>query len=303
MPRRRAWTRIEVVVVIVVILTALGIVAVLLQTVRGPSQRVECGMNIHRMGETIQAYHEQHKSLPASCIAPGYATWAVQIAPFLQQDQGKALKGWDLNLSYYDQTAEVRAGQVAVFYCPARRVPGQLSTSGDVPPTDGLLANFAGALGDYGCAPTSDNVTNLWTSPDADGALIVGEVLEKQGDKIIRWKSRTTLQMLEYGPGRGLAVTILLGEKHVRPGDFGQVKFGDGSLYNGDHPASFARIVDKDHALAKDPRDSSQLNFGSWHKGICQFLMADGSLKVIEDGINPVVLQQLIPRAMPKEPK
>jgi hypothetical protein len=277
---------------VILLVTALGVLASVLLYSRGPAQRLECALHLQRIGNAVHAYHDKHGTLPASCIAPGYATWAVQIAPFLDNDDGKALKGWDMELSYYAQPAAVREGQVRDYYCPARRTPGQLSVSGDSPP--GQAVNFPGALGDYGCAPTSDNAAKPWISPEADGALIVGEVLEKAGDKILRWKSRTSLADLQ----RGQTYTILVGEKNVPMGVFGQRMSGDGSLYNGDYPPSFARLIDSQHGLAQGPNDPFNLNFGSWHPGICQFLMADGSLHVSANNVSPEVLQKMIPRGL-----
>src|SRR5438067_137518 len=131
---RRGWTRIELIVVVVVVLTATGLAVVFVQHSREPSHRVECQMHLERIGKAVHLFHGSRKTLPASCIAPGYATWAVQVAPFLEQDHGKALKAWDPSLPYYAQSAAVREGQVWVYYCPARRYPPQLSVSGDVPP-------------------------------------------------------------------------------------------------------------------------------------------------------------------------
>jgi Protein of unknown function (DUF1559) len=292
-PRRRAWARIELVVAVVMILTAVGVLLTLLLRVQDPAQRLECAIHLERMGQAVHAFHDQHKTLPASCIASGYATWAVEIAPMLPKENGKALKTWDPGQTYFDQPATTREGQVADYYCPARRAGGLVSVSGDVnAASDSPFTNYAGALGDYGCAPTSDTSTNPWTSPEADGALIVGEVLEKNGATIVSWKSRTSLASLK----RGQAYTILLGEKNVPMGAFGQGSLGDGSLYNGGNPASFARIVDATHPLAQGPADSFNLNFGSWHPGICQFLMADGHVLVLSNSVHPEVVQKLIPR-------
>jgi prepilin-type processing-associated H-X9-DG protein len=293
---RLAWTRIELLVVVVLILTAAGAVLTVLQRVQDPAQRIECAMHLERMGKAVHSFHDQQKTLPASCLAPSYATWAVEIAPFLPKEDGKALKEWDLGLSFFVQPAEIREGQVGNYYCPARRAGGMVSVSGDVNASGAdPLTNIAGALGDYGCAPTSDNAAKPWTSPEADGALIVGEVLEKIGSRIVRWKSRTTLASLL----RGQAYTILLGEKHVPIGGFGQRELGDGSLYNGEFPASFARLVDAQHPLAQGPGDPFNLNFGSWHPGICQFLMADGHVQISGNSVDPEVLQKLVPRGLP----
>jgi prepilin-type processing-associated H-X9-DG protein len=99
---------------------------------------------------------------------------------------------------------------------------------------------------------------------------------------------------------RGESYTILLGEKHVPAGDLGKAQFGDGSIYNGDNTASFARLVDIDHPLAQGPADTFKLNFGSWHAGVCQFVMADGSVRVISNDTDPEMVKMLIPRGLPK---
>jgi hypothetical protein len=279
-------------VVVVVLLLVAGFIVVVVQGGRGQAQRVECAMHLKHLGDAMQVFNDKRKTLPASCIAPGYATWAVQIAPFLRQERGTALVvGWDEALPYYQQTEAVRKSQVWVYYCPARRNPPQYSISGDVPEKDAGRGNVAGALGDYACAPSS-TPTKLWTSTEADGALIVGDVLEKQGERIVKWQARTSLKALK----RGTSYTILLGEKHVVEGGFGQGALGDNSIYNGEYPASFARLIDVDHPLATGPSDTYRVNFGSWHSGICQFLMADTSVRPFSISTSSDTLQKMIPR-------
>jgi hypothetical protein len=296
--RRWGWTRVEVIVLGLAGVLGLGLVVMLISGSRDPAQRTECKMHLKYLGDAIRIFHDTNNMLPASCIAPGYATWAVQIAPLLKKDQGKALAAWDagLQLPYYEQTAAAREAQVWVYYCPARRGPPQLSVSDDSAPDGKWKAqHVAGALGDYACAPGTGDPARPWTSIAAEGALILGEVLEKQGDRIKRWKSLTTMKSLK----RGQAYTILLGEKHVPKDAFGQTAQGDGSLYNGDHPASFARIIGKDHGLAQAPTDPFKINFGSWHPGICQFLFADGSVDARVNNVDPELLAKWVPRELP----
>jgi hypothetical protein len=294
--QRGGWTRVELVVVALVLVGTAGFIVVLLQRGRDQAHRVECAMHLKSLGDAAIVFDEKRRTLPASCIAPGYATWAVQIAPYLRQDRGKSLRGWDEALTYYQQPDEVRRGQVWVYYCPARRDPPQLSTSGDVPEKEPGRSNLAGALGDYGCAPSSTGKKH-WTSPEADGALIVGEVLEKQGDRIVKWQGRTSLKSLK----RGMSYTILLGEKHVLEGGFGQGALGDNSIYNGEYAASFARLIGADHPLSTGPTDAYRTNFGSWHSGICQFLMADTSVRPLTTSTSPDTIVKLIPRELPPE--
>ena len=159
---------------LLVLATAAGLVVVFLQRSQEPSHRIECSMHLQRIGKAVHLYHGSHKTLPASCIAPGYATWAVQVGPFLEQDHGKSLKAWDLGLPYYSQAAPAREAQVWVYYCPARRYPPQLSVAGDGPP-GGAQGNLAGALGDFGCAPAS----RCWQNPGAPRAPPFARLREK----------------------------------------------------------------------------------------------------------------------------
>jgi hypothetical protein len=293
---RWGWTRVEVVVLGLVGVMGLGLAVMLISHSRDPAQRTECKMHLKYLGDAIRLFHDRNNMLPASCVAPGYSTWAVQIAPFLPQDQGKTLAAWDAGLPYYEQTAAAREAQVWLYYCPARRGPPQLSVSDDSAPDGKWKAqHMAGALGDYGCASGTGDPARPWTSTDADGAVILGEVLEKKGDTIKKWKSLTTLNSLK----RGQSYTILLGEKHVPKDAFGQTAQGDGSLYNGDHPASFARIAGKGHGLAQAPADPFNINFGSWHPGICQFLIADGSVQPRANNVDPELLAKWIRRELP----
>lgn len=297
--RRPAITRIELVVLVVVILTALGIVLALLPQAHEGSHHVVCSNNLARIGKAIHAYHKEANALPAGRIDAGYATWAVQIAPLLSKQKENPPEAYDLTKPYYDQSAAVRGTYVPEFFCPARRRPWLTSQSGDVPSGKPNAEHVPGALGDYGCASSDGNPKHPWDTLRANGAIIPAEVLQREGTRIVRWRSLTTLQELEAA--RGTSNTILVGEKHVARDDFGQASQGDGSIYNGDYPASFARIGGPGHGLAKSPTDRFNANFGSYHMGICHFLMADGSVKTLATTIPDDVLGRLIVRHREKE--
>jgi prepilin-type processing-associated H-X9-DG protein len=294
--RRRGLTMIEVLLLILLALIALGLLLVALNAGREQSRRLNCAYNLKQMGEAIIAFHESKTPhyLPAARIADRYATWAVQIAPFLPlKAEENPLKGWDIQQSYYAQPAEVRTAQVPLYYCPARRAPPENSVRGDVP-TDGQPSrnHFPGALGDYACAAGDGDPAHPWQTDEANGALILGEVLQRQGDRILRWRGRTSLEKLP----RGKSVTILVGEKHVPLGTFGETEQGDGSLYNGDYPASSPRIGGPGYGLARSPADPFNNNFGSYHPGICQFLYADGHVDALTNSVSEDVLGRLLNR-------
>ena len=75
--------------------------------------------------------------------------------------------------------------------------------------------------------------------------MILADAEIKDG-RIVRRRSRTTLASLE----RGVAYTLLVGEKHVPPAGYGQVEFGDACVYDGQDPASNARVAGPGHPLA-----------------------------------------------------
>jgi hypothetical protein len=93
----------------------------------------------------------------------------------------------------------------------------------------------------------------------------------------------------------GLSNTLLVGEKHVPLGTFGQ-GWLDNSTYNGDYPQCFARAAGPDYPLAKTITEMSW-SFGSYHDGIVQFSFADGSVRPLPVSIDPQILGLLAARA------
>jgi len=136
-----------------------------------------------------------------------------------------------------------------------------------------------------------------WDGSDADGAIVLGEVLQKEGDQIVRWRGRTGLPAIQAA--RGLSVTLLFGEKHVPTSGLGRAEAGDASLYDGQNPAGSARVAGPGHGLAASAADAFNNNFGSAHSGVCQFLYADGSVRPLAVGIDETVLGELARRRQP----
>jgi prepilin-type processing-associated H-X9-DG protein len=295
-PRRLGLGRVEVALLVVFGLLGLGLALVALNKGREEAQRAQCTQHLKEIGAAMHRFEDGkvRTFLPAARIADRYATWAVQISPFLSlKDEENPLKEWDQGRPYYSQPEPIRTAQVALYYCPSRRQSPQTSLSGDVP-SDGQpnQDHHAGALGDYACASGNGDPAHPWDSAKANGAIILGEVLRQEGDRILRWRGRTSLENLP----RGQSYTILVGEKHVPLDGFGLAAQGDGSLYNGDYPASSARIGGPGHGLASGPDAPFRLNFGSYHPGICQFLFADGHVEAVAVSIHEEVLGRLLNR-------
>ena len=199
------------------------------------------------------------------------------------------LTRWDAEQSYFAQESAVRQSVVVFHFCPSRRRDDTISHAGDV---DARGTHFAGGLGDYAAVAGDGSPAPDWAGPDANGALTMAVVVEKHEGRLTQWKSRTRLESLR----RGASNTLLLGEKHVPPGGHGDAAFGDGTLYSGQHSASFARAAGPGFPLAASLEAPFQYNFGGIHSRVCNFLMADGSTRPTTYDIQETILAELARR-------
>jgi len=286
---RRGITLLEVLVLLVVCLCAAGLAVMLLVRHRETPLRENCKANLKHIGEAFHAYDEMHHSLPPARIADGYSTWAVLLAPHMVKEN--PLNKWRDQESYFAQPEDVRQARLLPYFCPTRQRLDTLSQTGDV---DTANQHYPGGLGDYACVVGDGIQDHDWTGPKANGAVVGAAVIKRQGDRILEWQSQTSLALLDKL--RGKSYTLLAGEKHVPIDHFGEAEFGDGSLYNGKNRASFARLAGPGFPLARKLDEGFNNNFGSYHKGICLFLFADGSVRPLSNQIDDGVLGEMARR-------
>jgi hypothetical protein len=290
MPCRLAITRVEVVVIAAIGLFCAALVTLLLARGRDNGMRLQCMNNLRLLGDATVAFQGNRGFLPPARIAPGYATWAVLLAPNL--DDKSTLSAWDSSQSYLAQKPAIRESLLPVYFCPARTRSSALTIEGDIDPVTGMHAS--GAVGDYAAVSGTGDRAHAWDGPDADGIVILGEVLQRDADRILGWRGRTSLPATQKE--RGLSQTLLIGEKHVPLSEMGRTAAGDGSLYDGGYAANSARVAGPGYGLAKDVSDPFNTNFGSAHTSLCQFLRADGSAVPFARDISESVLGQLARR-------
>jgi prepilin-type N-terminal cleavage/methylation domain-containing protein len=278
--RRSAFTLIELLVVIAIIAILIALLVPAVQKVRESAARMQCANNLKQIGLAVHGYHDANKVMPYSRVDTA-ETWAVIIMPYL--DQGPLFAKWNLKLNYYQQASAVLQQPVPVYFCPTRRVNTTLiSTSGDVLQGNNALPNTPGALGDYAACTgdpsgTIDYLPSMVTAPSlpANGAFIY------QGGKLNF--ARIT---------DGLSNTIFVGEKHIPNFMFGDPP--DSSIYNGDNGASH-RQAGIGAPIAKGPTGSG--GFGSYHPGVCNFVLGDGTVRPIPVNISLTVLGNLANRS------
>jgi hypothetical protein len=215
----------------------------------------------------------------------------------------KPLHGqWKLDQWYYVHPPEVRQTAVRTYLCPARRGSAgpTISIQGEIPehPWTGpppYNPPYFGAVGDYAACAGDNTPMHAFNSAKANGSIVLGGWghAGRNPPKIVNVTSQTRLATLSDG----LSNTFLIGEKHVPLGKFGRELDGDGSIYNGD-PLNMnaARVAGIEYPLARFADEPFKINFGSYHEGICQFMMADGSLRPISTTVSGAVLSSYASR-------
>jgi prepilin-type N-terminal cleavage/methylation domain-containing protein len=289
----RGFTLIELLVVIAIIAILIALLVPAVQKVREAAARTQCGNNLKQMGLACQSFHDTKKALPNSRRDANY-TWYVEILPYIEQ--APLQHQWVMTSgNFYKQNAVARMTTVPVFFCATRRDPMTSNAPGD--PSDANAAILVpGACADYAaCVGTTGS--DYWWTTNSDGTA------NTPNNGVFRLDNNWSQGGSGYVGGvkfgqitDGLSNTILIGEKHVPITKFGEYHSGDGAAYNGDHGTSF-RGAGPTLTLARTPSDSFTNRFGSYHPGICQFVLCDGSVRQFPLSIDPNMLGLLANKA------
>jgi prepilin-type N-terminal cleavage/methylation domain-containing protein len=126
MTHRRAFSLIEVLVVIAIIAL---LVALLLPAVHGATEaarRTQCRGNLHNIGVALHSYHETHKTLPPGWLSsrvgdfvyPGYSSWLMAILPEI--DQAPVFNSINMELpAWAPDNATVVERRLELYLCPS----------------------------------------------------------------------------------------------------------------------------------------------------------------------------------------
>lgn len=294
----RGLTLVELLVVLAIISVLVALLLPAVQAAREAARRVQCANNVRQIGVALQTHHDTFQRLPPGWNAyppngePGWA-WAAMLLSFTEQQNllsgsgvgahsggpagagGPAGPGgpggpptFQIN---HASNKSLRESSVATFVCPSD-------------PTEKVFMLYQGSPGGGPGGPAMFEVARanyvgvfgtgaVETSPGAGNGCFFQNSTTRFGDIL-----------------DGLSNTLLVGEHGSRL---------DHSTWVGAVPGAhrnMARVVCS--ALRVPNHVPSDLaDFGGFHPGGANFVLCDGSVRMINDQIDLAVFQALATRA------
>ena len=268
----RGFTLIELLVVIAIIAILIALLLPAVQKVRAAAARTQCTNNLKQMGLAFQNFESSRGRFPTA-NTPALGSAFTQILPYIEQ--GNLERMYDYNsFPTAGRNAAIVQQEVKIYRCPSMLPPPS--------PPDVSCTSYNVCVGNR----------HAWYDRAGSNGIIV--------DRAARPRGMTQAQITGAD---GASNTIMVGETNYgikdylhRSGQYaGQVRGGLGSWvwgYPGYSMSStlFPQNIHEDTSVHYISRLQS---FRSDHQGGVNYLMGDGSVHFIADGIDLATFQGL----------
>jgi len=271
----RGFTLVELLVVIAIIGVLVALLLPAVQSARESARRMQCSSHLRQMGLGVINFEDVNKMLPYTRTDPS-ETWAVLILPYIEQQAQYGL--WNLSKNYYAQIDQARLPSASVMLCPSRRKAPRQSKDNGLNPCNSYDHLQGDCSSPFVPGGVSDYAVNCGTSaghidyyPDSPFSGIVYSI-DTACNGPFWYKGRPMrLAMITDG----LSNTFFLGEKHISVKELDY----EGSTYNGDNGQPFKKAGVGDPIIRSPTQTGNFSRFGSWHPGVCQFVMATAAFE------------------------
>jgi prepilin-type N-terminal cleavage/methylation domain-containing protein/prepilin-type processing-associated H-X9-DG protein len=310
MRSRRAFTLIELLVVIAIIAILIGLLVPAVQKIRAAAARAQCVNNLKQIGLAMHNYESSRKAFPPGRNQyPKVVSAPARLLAYVEQENLQRLVNYDSTLAD-PQNVLASQTKVGLFICPSDPAGGQVAGMSDFG-GNYVACNGAGALFD----PVGNPLTYL-TIPTGNG--IFAQVPTRIGD--ITDGTSNTAAFSESTLGNGvvpangalpsdprLVILEVAGGNDTTPVDCDGLNgtwaanrggqwinghFGN-TLYN--HYYTPNQVGKWD--CGNKSHNKALTAARSYHSGGVNLLLADGSVRFVNDNIALTTWRALATRA------
>jgi prepilin-type N-terminal cleavage/methylation domain-containing protein/prepilin-type processing-associated H-X9-DG protein len=303
---KHGFTLIELLVVIAIIAVLIGLLLPAVQKIREAANRMSCSNNLKQIGLALHNYHDTNLSFPPGGVTNGPccgtqsgATWTIYILPYIEQDN--LHRQYDYTKSNEVNAAPTLANSVLRQFVKTYNCPSDLNVNQLIVPDSGPGSDRLYATGSYrGMAGVTDGLG--WFDAECGRIYPLGQrgVLHSTSDPRSPTPFPPKYSAPPYGPERiasitdGTSNTLMVGEYTTRTRTSRTTFWGyTYTSYNQSEvvlpPQSRQLLNDYDRCVAIGGVGGSnpcKRGWASFHAGVINFGMADGSVRSISTNID-----------------
>jgi len=286
--QRGAFTLIELLVVMAIIAILIGLLLPAVQKVRETAARMRCQNNLKQMGIALHSYHDTNGTLPAGAQSTGNQwSWHVPVLPYLEQEN--LYKSADFTTAYNSNNNLQRLGltKVPLYFCPSASSLDEVTVNANEysPPTTGTptyTTHYYGVAGPKG--------TNTWVTPNVTYSIDNTGV---QGGFCLQGMLGKNSKVKFTEVRDGTSNTFMVAELswNVSGGSPGYRVWTRGA--DVDATGGCKNVTNALNTVPFSSGNFNDISFGSNHVGGTNFLLGDGSVRIVRDAVGFAVYQAM----------
>ena len=292
---RRAFTLVELLVVIAIIGVLIALLLPAIQAARAAARATVCSNNLRQLGIAMHVYHEAMEYFPAGGVSvdwwdgPHLSNWAIELLPYIEESYLLDLYVKDQDIESAANT-EFRESIVPTFNCPTDRNAIEIRVPDSGPASVNQIryrhASYRAMAG------RSDGQEDFWTECHGAGCYLWQADWAGMGWRgVFHYTGHGKLKNPESSGkiSDGLSQTIALGEmvsrSHPGRGTFWANTY---TSYNKSAASPSSATLLGDYFPCREYLHSEPCKraWGSYHPAGIHFAMCDGSVHTISTRVD-----------------